>query len=124
MNIADGVSPGAIIAKMTATDKDDGKNSELTDSIESMHIGDRNDSVDDLTKRFGIDNTGEVFFRVKLWCLFTPSFTVNIDVWDDGRVPGHGKTELKVALKCSQHIHNWKRGNGYYFERYGGWHEW
>lgn len=107
MNIADDVSRGAIIVKMTVTDKDDGRKCELTYSIESVHIDDRNDGFEDLTTWFNIDNTGKVFVHVKLWCLFTPSFTVNIDVRDDGRVPGHGKTELKVALKCSQHIHNY-----------------
>lgn len=106
VNIGDDVTPGAIIARTTATDEDDGRNSELTYSVESVRIGDHNGSVEDLNKWFGIDSKGEVFVRVKLWCLFTPSFTVNIDVRDDGRVPRHGKTELKVAVKCSQHIHN------------------
>ena len=106
MTISDDVTPGAVIARTRATDEDDGRNSELTYSVESVRIGDRNGSVEDLTKWFDIDNTGGVFVRVKLWCAFTPSFTVNIDVRDDGRVPQHGKTVLKVSVKCSQHIHN------------------
>lgn len=106
VNIGDDVTPGAVIARMTATDEDDGRNSELTYSVESMRIGDRNGSVEDLSKWFDIDNTGQVLLRVKLWCAFTPSFTVNIDVRDDGRVPRHGKTVLKIAVKCSQHMHN------------------
>ena len=106
VNIGDDVTPGAIIARTTATDKDDGRNSELTYSVEGVRVGDHNGSVEYSTKWFDIDNTGEVFVRVKLWCVFTPSFTVNIDVRDDGRVPRHGKAVLKVAVKCSQHIHN------------------
>ena len=107
VNIRDDVTPGAIIARTTATDEDDGRNSELTYSVERVRIGDRNGSVEDLTKWFYIDSkTGQVFVGVKLWCLFTPSFTVRIDVRDDGRVPRHGKTTLKVTVKCSQHIHN------------------
>ena len=106
VNIGDDVKPGAIIARTTATDEDDERNSELTYSVESVCIGDHDGIVEDLTKLFDIDNTGEVFVHVKLWCLFTPFFTVNIDVRDDGRVPKHGKTVLKVTVKCSQHIYN------------------
>jgi len=106
VNIGDDVTPGAVIARTTATDEDDGRNSELTYSVESVRIGDRNGSVEDPSKWFEIDNTGQVFVWVKLWCVFTSSFTVNIDVRDDGRVPRHGKTVLKVVVKCSQHIHN------------------
>ena len=106
VTISDDVTPGAVIARTTATDEDDGRNSELTYSVESARVGDRNGSVQDLTEWFGIDNAGQVFVRVKLWCAFTPSFIVNIDVRDDGRVPRHGKTVLKIFVKCSQHIHN------------------
>ena len=106
LNIGDDGTPGEVIARTTATDEDDGRNSELTYGVESVRVGDRNGSVEDLAKWFDIDNTGQLFVRVKLWCVFTPSFTVNIDVRDDGRVPRHGKTVLKVVVKCSQHIHN------------------
>ena len=106
VNLSDDVTPGAVIARTTATDEDDGRNSELTYSVESLRIGDRDGNVEDLSKWFGIDSTGQVFVRVKLWCVFTPSFTVNIDVRDGGRVPRHNKTVLNVTVKCSQHIHN------------------
>ena len=104
--INDDVTPGAVIAWTTATDEDDGRNSELTYRVESVRMDDRNGSVVDLSKWFDIDSAGQVFVRVKLWCVFTPSFTVKIDVRDDGRVPRHGKTVLKVTVKCSQHMHD------------------
>lgn len=107
VDVSDDVTPGAVVARMTATDEDDGRNSELIYSLESMRIGARNGSDDDLRKWFGIDpKTGYVGVHSKLWCAFTPSFLLNIDVRDKGRVPFHGKTALKIAIQCSQHVYN------------------
>ncbi|KAJ7327364.1 Protocadherin-10 [Desmophyllum pertusum] len=107
VDVSDDVTPGAVVARMTATDEDDGRNSELIYSLESMRIGARNGSDDDLRKWFGIDpKTGYVGVHSKLWCAFTPSFLLNIDVRDKGRVPFHGKTALKIAIQCSRHVYN------------------
>ena len=65
---------------------DSGRNSELTYAVIRVRIGDRSSSVYH-SKWFAIDNTGQVFVRVKLWCIFTPSFTVNIGVRDNSSVP-------------------------------------
>ena len=106
VSIVDDVTPGEVIARMNATDKDYGENSKLTYKVTRVRIPDRNGSVEHLSKWFDIDNTAQVFVRVKLWCVFTPSFTVNIDIQDNGRKPRHGETVLNVTVKCSQHLHN------------------
>ena len=106
LNIGDEVTPDTVILRMTATDVDDGRNSELTYSLESMRIGERNGSAEDLGKWFSVDRTGQVLVLSKLWCAFTPSFTLSIDVRDNGRVPLHGKTALKINVQCSQHMFN------------------
>ena len=105
VNIVDDVTPGEVIARTKATNKDSGRNSELTYAVTRVRIGDRS-GRDNHSKWFDIDNTGQVFVRVKLWCVFTPSFTVDIGVRDNSSVPRHGKTVLKVAVNCSQHLHN------------------
>ena len=105
VNIVDDVTPGEVIARTKAANKDSGRNSELTYAVTRVRIGDRSGS-DNHSKWLDIDNTGQVFVRVKLWCVFTPTFTVNIGVRDNSSVPRHGKTVLKVAVNCSQHLHN------------------
>ena len=107
VHVRDDVAPDEVIMTVTATDKDDGRNKELTYSLESMRIGARNGSDEDLTRWFMIDSkTGSVHVRRKLWCAFTPSFELHIDVRDNGRVPFHGKTALKISVQCSQNMYN------------------
>lgn len=106
LDIGDDVTPDTVITRMTATDEDDGRNSELTYSLESMRIGERNGSDEDLGKWFFVDTAGKVLVLSKLWCPFTPSFTLNIDVRDNGRFPLHGKTVLKISVQCSHHMYN------------------
>lgn len=105
--ISDDVTAGTAITRVRAVDRDDGRNAELTYSLESMRIGARNGSEEDKTKWFAIDSrTGIVLVKSKLWCKFTPSFVLNIDVKDNGRVPFHGKTTINIAVHCSKHVYN------------------
>lgn len=107
VGVNDDVKPGTIITTLTATDEDDGNNSELTYSLEDMRIGERNGSVEEVTKWFAIDSkTGQVRVLRKLWCAFTPYFQLNIGVRDNGRVPFHGKTTLKISVPCSKNTYN------------------
>ena len=106
LDIGDDVVPDRTIMWMRATDDDDGRNSELTYSLESMRIGERNATDAEMASWFFVDMMGQVVVLSKLWCAFTPSFTLNIDVRDNGRVPLHGKTVLKISVKCSQRMFN------------------
>lgn len=107
LKIKDDVTVSEVITMVTAIDKDDGRNAELTYSLESVRVGERNGSEEDKTKWFAIDlTTGGVSVLSKLWCVFTPSFLLNIDVRDDGRVPFHGKTTLNISVECAKHVYN------------------
>ena len=91
----------------TAVDKDDGRNAELTNSLESMRVGARTGSKGDLSKWFAIDSvTGHVRALSKLWFAFTPSFELNIDVRDNGRVPFHRKTKSNISIQCTNHVYS------------------
>ena len=107
LELHDDVAVGASITMVTAADKDDGRNAELTYSLESMRVGAQNGSKEDLPKWFAIDSvTGHVRVLSKLWCTFTPSFELNIDVRDNGRVPFHGKAKLNISVQCTNHVYN------------------
>lgn len=107
LELHDDVAVGSSITMVTAVDKDDGRNAELTYSLESMRVGARTGSKGDLSKWFSIDSvTGHVRVLSKLWCAFTPSFELNIDVRDNGRVPFHGKTKLNISIQCANHMYN------------------
>lgn len=107
IKIRDDVTPGAVVTRVTAIDRDDGKNAELTYSLESMRIGAQNGSEEDKSKWFSINSaTGDVLVLSKLWCTFTPSFALNVDVKDNGRVPFHAKTTLNISIQCSKHVYN------------------
>ena len=107
LELNDDVAVGASITMVTAVDKDDGRNAELTYSLESMRVGARNGSKGDLSKWFAIDSvTGHVLVLSKLWCAFTPSFELNINVRDNGRVPFHVKTKLNISIQCTNHVYN------------------
>ncbi|PFX20810.1 protocadherin alpha-13-like [Stylophora pistillata] len=107
VGVNDDVKPGTFITTLTATDEDDGNNSELTYSLEDVYIGEHNSSVEEVTKWFAIDSkNGQVQVLRKLWCAFTPIFQLNIDVRDNGRVPFHDKTALKISVQCSKNMYN------------------
>lgn len=107
LEIRDDIRIGDVITRVTAVDKDDGRNAELTYILEGIRIGARNGTEEDKSKWFKIDSvTGHVLVLSKLWCPFTPSFVLNIDVRDDGRVPFHGKTTLNISIRCSKHVYN------------------
>ena len=107
LKVSDDVKVGALITVVTAVDKDDGRNAELTYSLESIRIGQRNGSDEDKSKWFSIDSsTGELRLRSKLWCVFTPSFALNIEARDNGRQPLRAKTTLDLSIQCVLHVNN------------------
>lgn len=107
LKVRDDVKVGALITMVTAVDKDDGRNAELTYSLESIRIGERNGSDEDKSKWFSIDSsTGELRLRSKLWCVFTPSFALNIEARDNGRQPLRAKTTLDLSTQCVLHVNN------------------
>lgn len=107
LKVSDDVKVGALITVVTAVDKDDGRNAELTYSLESIRIGQRNGSDEDKSKWLSIDSsTGELRLRSKLWCVFTPSFALNIEATDNGRQPLRAKTTLDLSIQCVPHVNN------------------
>lgn len=107
LEVRDDVTVSEVVTMVTATDEDQGRNAELTYIIESLSIGKLNGTEEDKSKWFSIDpTTGHVRVLSKLWCAFTPSFRLQIDVKDKGRVPLHGKTTLNISVRCSKHLFN------------------
>ena len=105
--VRDDVTVSEVVTMVTATDEDQGRNTELTYIIESLSIGKLNGSEEDKCKWFLIDpTTGHMRVLSKLWCAFTPSFCLQIDAKDKGCVPLHGKTTLNISVRCSKHLFN------------------
>lgn len=107
LKVRDDVKVGELVTMVTAVDEDDGRNAELSYTLESLWIGSRSGNEEDKSKWFSIDSsTGHVRLLAKLWCEFTPAFALNIDAKDNGRHPLHGNITLKLSIQCTDHVYN------------------